>query len=409
MIERVAFIAMHTSPLLQPGTGDAGGMNIYLDRLARKLASRGIEITTFTRRADGDVDAVVPVVDGYKVVHIDAGEPVPLRIGEMKHLVGDFSDGVVEWIRANDVDFDLVHTHYWLSGIAGMRVKREFGIPMANSFHTLGKVKDRMRSASEKPSSAVRLEREQEVIRGSDCVIASTPYEFDDLLAHYGASPERLCVSPPGVDHDVFRPGDRWLARERLGLSGDPMVLYAGRIQPHKGTALAVEAFTVMEASMDDEFGNPFMYVIGGASGDQGREEMQRATDHAERAGLSDRVTFLGPVPHAILADYYRAADVVIIPSRSESFGLVAAEAQACGTPVVAANTGGLPYVIKPSESGLLVEDHDPRTYARAMQAIVEHHRFADRLGEAAVEQAKRFSWSATADRLMELYQGIVA
>lgn len=407
MIKNVAYVAMHTSPLNQPGVGDAGGMNVYLDRLARTMARRGVNVTVFTRCPGNDLESVVEVEDNYRVVQVSAGPSKPLSIAEMKPYAAEFADRVIEWITETGASFDVVHTHYWLSGRTGARVKAKLGIPMANSFHTLGRVKDLQRSSDERPSSAERLLTEEEVIAASDCVIASTPYEFDDLLSHYGASPERLCVSPPGVDHSVFRPGDRWLARERLGLGGEPLVLYAGRIQAHKGTAIAVEAFAHVHQATSEAIGEPRMHIIGGASGQDGEAELERCQSIVAQHGLSERVSFLKPVAHEILADYYRAADVVVVPSRSESFGLVAAEAQACGTPVVASNVGGLAYVINPSESGLLVDDHDPKTYATAIRAIIEHHGFADRLSEGAIKHSERFSWDATANRLMELYSGI--
>ena len=400
---------MHTSPLLQPGTGNAGGMNVYLDRLARTMAGRGIEITTFTRRADSMAEAVTEVQPGYRVVQIAAGPEGPLSTSAMKPHAPEFASGVMAWIDENDQPFDLVHSHYWLSGRTGVRIKNKYGIPLANSFHTLGKVKDLVRARTEKPSSAERLLTEEEVIAQSNCVIASTPFEFDDLLEHYGASPERLCVSPPGVDHSVFSPGDRWLARERLGTGSEPTILFAGRIQAHKGTSLAVDAYAHLRESLDPSMGTPVLQVIGGTSGDDGEAELARCNELASQRGVSDGVNFIDPVPHAILADYYRAADVVIVPSRSESFGLVAAEAQACGTPVVASNSGGLAYIVSASESGLLVDGSDPRSFAAAMKAVIEHQSFAERLSEGAVEFSKRFSWDATANRLVELYEGISA
>lgn len=409
MIERVGYVAMHTSPLIQPGTGDAGGMNVYLDRLSTTMQTRGVDVTTFTRRTDPGADAVVEVAPGYRVIHIDAGPPESLSIGSMKQYVPDFADGVIRWIDANTPKFDLVHSHYWLSGRTGVTIKRKYGIPLANSFHTLGRVKDRTRASGEAPSSEERLMTEEDVIANSDCVIASTPYEFDDLLAHYGASPERLCVSPPGVDHSVFRPGDRWLARERLGLGGEPIILYAGRIQAHKGTSVAVEAYAILRGSVDSAVGAPKLLIIGGASGPDGEAELARCRSIAHQRGVADGIEVLDPMPHEILADYYRAADVVIVPSRSESFGLVAAEAQACGTPVVASDVGGLAYVVNPSESGLLIHGADPAAFATAMRAIIEHHGFADRLSEGAVAFSQRFSWDATANRLLELYGGITS
>jgi D-inositol-3-phosphate glycosyltransferase len=384
-------------------------MNVYLDRLAGTMAERGIDVTTFTRKSDPAQPEVVDVDDRYRVVHVEAGPTEPISLSEMRGFTPMFTKGVIDWIDRNGATYDLVHSHYWLSGRTGLRVKERYGIPLANSFHTLGRVKDLTLAAGERPSSSDRLLTEEEVIARSDCVIASTPYEFEDLLEHYGASPERLCVSPPGVDHALFTPGDRRLARQRLGLDGGPIVLYAGRIQPHKGTAIAVESFVRLCEILDPALGEPILQIVGGASGSDGDAERARCEAVAAASVVNDNVFFRDPVPHAVLADYYRAANVVIVPSRSESFGLVAAEAQACGTPVVASNTGGLAHVIAPSDSGLLVDGADPKAFATAMGAIIAHPGFAERLSQGAVAFSQKFSWEATTDRMLELYEGITA
>ncbi|MCZ7532006.1 MAG: glycosyltransferase [Acidimicrobiia bacterium] len=409
MITDVAYVAMHSSPLIQPGSGDAGGMNIYLDRLSRTMAARGINVTTFTRRTSVINPTVVEVSDRYRVVHIEAGPLGLMSLADMKPYAPTFGSGVIAWIDENDASFDLVHSHYWLSGRAGVRIKNRYSIPLANSFHTLGKVKDRSRGPKEAPSSNERLLREAEVIAQSDCIITSTPYEFEDLLEHYGASPERLCINPPGVDHAVFKPGDQSVARAHLGLREGPIILCAGRIQAHKGTSIAVEAYAMLRSQLDPSLGVPRLLIVGGASGEDGDSELEKCRSIARREGVSDGVDLIDPVPHDILADYYRAADLVIVPSRSESFGLVAAEAQACGTPVVAANIGGLAYVVSSSESGLLVDHHVPEAFCTAMKAILEHPNFAERLSEGAVAFSQRFSWDTTATRLLELYGGITA
>ena len=406
MIERVAYISMHTSPLAMPGVGNAGGMNVYLDRMARTLTERGIDVTVFTRRTSDDQPGVVEVERGYRVVHVVAGPVDVLPIGDLVGHVRTFAHGVMSWIEDRSVTFDVVHSHYWLSGRTGVRIKRALDIPLANSFHTLGKVKDAARGPREAPSSAERLLTEEEVIAESNCVIASTPFEFEDLLEHYAASPERLCVSPPGVDHDVFAPGSRSEARTRLDLGGERIVLYVGRIQPHKGTTTAVEALALMPER--DPTGRPIvLHLVGGTSGPDGADELDRCHQVIASHGLTDRVRFFDAVRHPVLADHYRSADVVIVPSRSESFGLVAAEAQAGGIPVVAANTRGHPDVVNASESGLLVDGSDPAAYAAAARAILDHDSFAERLASGALDFSERFSWDAAATRLLELYTGI--
>jgi D-inositol-3-phosphate glycosyltransferase len=400
MIERVGYLAMHTSPLLQPGSGDAGGMNVYLDELSRTMAERGIEVTVFTRRTDPVVPPIVEVRDGYRVVHLEAGPVHPLPVADLPRHVPAFAEAVASWSRTSGANFDLVHSHYWLSGWAGVLVKETLQIPLANSFHTLGRVKDLARRADEHPSSRMRVLTEDEVIAHSDCVIASTPYEFDDLLLHYDARPERLCVSPAGIDHDVFTPGDRTEARRKLGLGEGPTVLFAGRIQGHKGVDVAVEAIAQLPPEVA-------LMIVGGPSGTKGDEELTRLEKRTADLGLTERIAFVPPQPHDQLVDFYRAADVLVMPSRSESFGLVAAEAQACGLPVVAARVGGLAYVVDEGASGILVDGHDPQDYATAIRAVLSDPGFQGRLSEGAVAFAERFSWPATADRLLELYAGI--
>ncbi|GMQ92894.1 MAG: D-inositol-3-phosphate glycosyltransferase [Acidimicrobiia bacterium] len=409
MISSVAYIAMHSSPLLQPGSGDAGGMNVYLDRLSRTMVSRGVDVTVFTRYADAELPIVTEVVPGYRVVNIKAGEVSRLPISEMQKHVVDFQEGVISWISERERVYDLVHSHYWLSGRTGLRLKTAFRIPLANSFHTLGKVKDATRLSTEDVSSSERLLTEAEVIASSDCVIASTPFEFDDLLERYGAAPERLCVSAPGVDHEVFFRSDKHEARQRLGLTEAQVVLFVGRIQAHKGTAVAVRAFAdLVEARVPDA--DPIeLHIVGGASGATGIQELENCHRLIEQHQLEGRVRFFGPQPHSKLVDHFRAANVVVVPSRSESFGLVAAESQACGTPVVASNIGGLPYVVSASKSGLLVDGHDPRAFATAIGAILDHPGFADQLSDGAVTFSQKFSWDATATRLLELYEGITS
>jgi D-inositol-3-phosphate glycosyltransferase len=409
MITSVAYVAMHSSPLLQPGVGDAGGMNVYLDRLSRTMIDRGVDVTVFTRQVDPDLPTVAEVAEGYRVVHINAGPVDRLKISAMQEHVSAFADGVIEWIGDRNRTYDLVHSHYWLSGRTGVRLKNALDIPLANSFHTLGKVKDATRHHTENLSSRERLTAEADVIAYSDCVIASTPFEFDDLLEHYGAVPERLCVSAPGVDHDVFRRLDPSIARDRLGFGNEQIVLFVGRIQAHKGTSIAVEAFADLLDSRSPDSQQVKLHIVGGASGAQGAHELERCHQLIERHDIAQYVRFFEPQPHAVLADHYRAADVVIVPSRSESLGFGAAEAQACGNPVFSSNIGGLPHVVSASDSGLLVDDHDPRAFSAALGAILDHESFAQRLSDGAVAFSQKFSWDATATRLLELYEGITS
>lgn len=401
MIERVAYLSLHTSPLLRPGVGDAGGMNVYIHELACTMAARQVDVIVFTRRTSLGDPTEVLVEPRYRVVHIDAGPAETVAMRELKDHVAGFAESVVGWTLAQDRGFDLVHSHYWLSGWAGVLVKETLGVPLANSFHTLGRIKDLARRVDEPPSSALRTLTEEEVIARSDCVIASTPFELDDLLEHYGAGPERLCTSPPGIDHQIFTPGEQSQARRWLGLGPEPLALFAGRIQAHKGVDVAVRAVAALDGV--------HLAIVGGPSGPRGRTELDDLQQLARSLGAADRIHFLPPQPHHQLADFYRAADVLLMPSRSESFGLVAAEAQACGLPVVAANVGGIPYVVTEGESGLLVDGHEPDGYAKAVASILEDDVFAAGLRTGAIAKAEDFSWPATVDRLLELYEGITA
>lgn len=401
MIERVAYLSIHTSPLAVPGSGDAGGMNVYVHELAQTMAGRGVQVDVFTR---GAAAGEIQVVPGYRVVQVAGGVSAGSGDQALAAVVGDFAEGVARWAVRHRAVYDLFHSHYWLSGWAGLLLHEVLRVPLAISFHTLGRVKDATRRADQAPAGLLRLAAETEVIARAGCVIASTPAEAAQLIEHYAANPERLCISPPGIDHEVFFPGSRAEAREALGLeAAGPLVLFVGRLQPLKGPEVALAAFTRLAADLP----GARMLFVGGPSGPQGEAEAARL--RAEAAGLGGRVLFRPPVPHRDLPAYYRAADVLVVPSRSESFGLVAAEAQACGLPVVAAAVGGLAHAVADGVSGILVKGWDPVDWAAALGSILTDPALASRLGAGAREHAERFSWPATADRLLELYSGIVA
>jgi D-inositol-3-phosphate glycosyltransferase len=405
MIRRVAYLSMHTSPLLQPGQGDAGGMNVYVNELSETMSARGIEIDVFTRRDSADLPDFVDVSPGYRVHHVEAGPAEPLPVAKLPIFVREYAVEVVKHY-ANAAELpDMVHSHYWLSGWAGLIVKRDLGVPMANSFHTLGRVKDLTRRLGEPPETLLRIAAEHEVIEGSDCVVASTPLEAEDLLAHYGADPARLCMSPPGVNHDIFSPGDRLAARRSLGLDGGPIVLFVGRIQPLKGLDVTLGAFELVHNQMP----GARLVVVGGPSGPKGNEELRHLGAAIQERGLGSFVSMLPPVSHDRLVDFYRAADVLHVPSRSESFGLVAAEAQSCGLPVVAARVGGLTHAVEDGVSGLLVDGWSSAGHAAAILRVLTEPGLAEGFSRGALAWSERFSWDATANRFLELYNGAVA
>ncbi len=404
MIRRVAFLSMHTSPLDLPGSGEAGGMNVYIDELAASLVGRGVEVTVFTRRTDPGQPRVLTTPSGYRVAHVTAGPARPIPISGLGVWVGEFAKRVTDAIAGRRSGAtDLVHSHYWLSGWAGLAVKQAVGLPLANSFHTLGRVKDATRRPGQPPEPLLRIAAETEVITLSDCVIASTEYEAMELIEQYGADPSRVCVNPPGVDLERFRPGDRMEARRQIGIDRAPTVLFVGRIQALKGLDVAVEALCTVR----DRLPEARMMVVGGPSGPSGEEEHRSIQKMADRLGLGDAVTWCGVQPHGRLPIFYRAADVLVVPSRSESFGLVAAEAQASGLPVVAANVGGLRYVIRDGTSGVLVDGWDPADYGKALLRVLESPAERLHLAAGALEAGRRFGWDRATERLLELYRGV--
>ncbi len=403
MISQVAYVSLHTSPLEQPGSADAGGMNVYIHELALTMARRGVQVDVFTRRTDPAAQPVVDVVPGYRVVHVDAGPPQPLPLAELPAYVAEVAEGIVKHAYVTGARYDLVHSHYWLSGWAGVLVKEALDIPLANSFHTLARIKDLNRRDDVGGSPLLRIAAEEDVIAMSDCVVASTPLEAEDLIEHYQASPEKLCVSPPGIDHGLFSPGPRGAARQALELARGPLMLFVGRIQPLKGLDVAVRAL----ADVVQALPGARLAVVGGPSGPSGTAEIEAVRGLADELGVAGHIRWVDPQPHDRLALWYRAADVLLVPSRSESFGLVAAEAQACGLPVVATRVGGLAFLISDGESGFLVPGPDPKEFAAAAGRILADDGLAARLSAGAVANAARFSWEATANRFLELYSGI--
>ena len=390
MIERVALVSIHTSPLAPPGAGDAGGMNVYVDALARTLASRGICVDVFTRSDELRETVVCP---GYTVVEL------PAAGDDLATLVAAFADGIGGWVAGRGIRYDVLHSHYWLSGWAGVLLQERLNVPLAISFHTLGRVKEAARTPAEPRESLVRIAAEVDVVARAECMVASTPADAADLIEHYQANPERICVSPPGVDHSVFSPGDRRAARDRFGLGAGPIVGFVGRIQTLKGVDVAIRAVAALPEVR--------LFVVGGPSGPEGDADLAGFRALAEEVAPG-QVTFHAPVAHSDVVEVYRAVDALIVPSRAESFGLVALEAQATGTPVVASRVGGLPYVVLDDESGFLVAGHDPADYAEALGRILFDPETAADLSAGAVKRAETFSWDGTVDRLLELYRGMV-
>ncbi len=414
-MRRLAMLSLHSSPLAQPGTGDGGGMNVYVRELATALARTGVSCDVFTRSYDAGLPVTVDVEPGFRVHHVPAGPEGPVSKEALPDLVGELTERVLELMSGDDEDgtspFEAVHANYWLSGLAGHAIKHELDLPLVSTFHTLDRVKaELVPEEVEADMPHRRAEAEAAIIACSDAVLASCSVEADQIVQLYGADPARISVVAPGVDHAFFGPGFRPQARRALGLPPDGTVLLTvGRIQPLKGTDMAVRVLAALCDGGAKIPGAPYrLVVVGGPSGPHGDEEHARLLRLVGELGVEDHVTLVPPQPHELLSTYYRAADVCLVPSRSESFGLVALEAAACGTPVVASAVGGLTTLVDDGRTGFLVEPSDPEAFARGVRRIVTEPLAAERQSTAAVLRARRYTWRQAAADLRAIHDELL-
>jgi len=401
-MRRLAVLSLHTSPLAQPGTGDGGGMNVYVRELASALARTGEEVDVFTRAFAPGLPEVVDVEPGMRVHHVPAGPPTELARQELPGVVEEFTHEVLDAMRTDKGEpFEAIHANYWLSGLAGHTIKHALDLPLICTFHTLDRVK--AEAGPEEVEADLphrRAEAEATIIGCSDAVLASCSVEAEQIAALYPADPARVRVVPLGVDHAYFGPGHRPQARRALGLPAEGMLLlFVGRIQPLKGADVAVRAL----AALDDPTAR--LVVVGGPSGPRGDESYRDLSRLAEQLGVADQLTLVAPQPHELLSSWYRAADVCLVPSRSESFGLVALEAAACGTPVVASAVGGLTTLVDHGRTGYLVEGQDVAAFAAHMRRIANDPVLAARLSTASVIEARAYTWRSAAHDLRALYE----
>ena len=404
LVRRVAVIAYHSSPLADPGAGDAGGMTIYVKGLAKALAAKGLRTDIFTRR-DRETPRIVTVAEGVRVISIDAGAPHALPKSEQLAHIDDFVAGVRAFATANRLRYDLVHSHYWQSGLVAEHLSSAWGVPFVHSNHTLAKVKNQFLAPGEAPEPETRLTGEARVISASDVLVGSTDEELGQLACLYGASHDSLKTVYPGVDHTLFRPAggeSRAAARAALGLTDEATLLYAGRIQPLKGLDLAVRATEELSGALERDL---VLLVVGGPSGPSGAAELARLESLAASLGVADRIRFLGPRPHAELPGLYGAADAVVMCSHTESFGFAALEAHACGVPVVATAVGGLSHIVADGETGFLVNERDSAIFAARLKTILSDDFLRDRFGRAAVARAAAFDWDKSATEFLDLYE----
>jgi len=367
-------------------------MNVYVRELVSALAQAGVDCTTYTRASRPGLPEVVNVEPGHRVVHVPAG-PYDLAKEDLPDVVEQFGDGVIDRLK-NRPPVDVVHANYWLSGLVAHRIKHELELPFVSTFHTLARVK----AEGGDPEPEWRERAEASIIDCADAICVSCTAEEDQFRRLYGNPPGRVEIVAPGVEHAFFAPGDRRGARHALGLGAGPVLLFVGRIQPLKGVDVAVRALAELRRP------DALLLIVGGASGMEGTAEVARITNLIEELGLGPQVQFVEPQAHHILSTYYRAADVVVVPSRSESFGLVALEAAACGIPVVASAVGGLLTLVDDGLTGFLVQGRDPAMFAARISAILDNPSLAASMRTRASERARRYTWSFAAARLRRTY-----
>ncbi len=390
-------MSLHTSPLELPGQGDAGGMNVYVREMVSSLAQAGVDVTVYVRRHN-DAPEVVEVEPGFTVVHVRAGR-VALQKEQLPEIVNAFADGVANWLYRRPAE--VLHANYWLSGVAGHRLKHQLDLPLVCTFHTLGRVKAEMGD----PEPLRRINAEAAIIDCADIITANSETEVSQLVALYGAHPERIDVVAPGVDSALFSVGSKYGARTAVGIGTEPVLLFVGRIQPLKGLDVATRTLLELQRSHP----KARLLVVGGASGLDGETELQRMWSTVRSAGIAEQVTLVDPQPHHLLSTYFRAADVCIVPSRSESFGLVALEAAACGVPVVAADVGGLRTVVDHGRTGIRIPGRSPYSYAAAVRSLLDDPIRAAAMGRRGAEMARKYSWTATAARLRRIFEDLTA
>ncbi|MGX1480717.1 UNVERIFIED_CONTAM: D-inositol-3-phosphate glycosyltransferase [Streptomyces canus] len=412
---RVAMLSLHTSPLHQPGTGDAGGMNVYIVELAKRLAVTGIEVDIFTRATSTALPPVVELAPGVLGRHVDAGPYEGLAKEDLPAHLCAFRHGVTRtWADHHPGHYDLVHSHYWLSGHVGRLAAQRWGVPLVHAMHTMAKVKNANLAKGDTPEPTARVLGEAQVVRAADRLIANTEKEAEELLRHYDADTGRVAVVHPGVNLERFRldasgvEAGRAASRSRLGLPQDALIpLFVGRIQPLKAPDVLLRAVARLLEQRPRLRERMVVPVVGGPSG-SGMARPEGLQKLAAHLGISDVVLFRPPVGQDQLADWYRAASVLVMPSHSESFGLVAVEAQACGTPVIAAEVGGLPVAVRDGVSGALVSGHNPVDYAAALSGFADDPRRSTRMGEAAARHARSFGWDTAAAATADVYAAVL-
>ena len=405
---RVATLMVHTSPLDQAGTGDAGGMNIYVVEAAQNMAAMGVQVDIFTRRTNSDVADIVDVAPGVRVIQLNVGPVSGVTKEQLPSYIPELSAAFSVALQAET--YDVIHSHYWISGKVAMPVAKELDIPLVHTMHTMARVKNLNLAEGESPEPMIRVQGETQVVAAADALVANTDAEAASLVSLYEACPDDGSVVSPGCNLKVLTPGaGRASARTALGLDPDAHIItFVGRLQPHQGPEVLIRAIAEMVSHSKHLRPKLITNISGGASG-ANQSEVERLTELVAWLGISDVVRFAPPVPRTDLPQWYRAADLVCVPSYSESFGLVALEAQACGTPVVATAVGGLRTAVADGISGVLVDGHNPRAWSSVFARLLQEPQRRVLLSMGALEHASHFGWDVTSRGTLDIYDRVLS
>jgi D-inositol-3-phosphate glycosyltransferase len=394
---------MHTSPTASLGQNANGGLNVYVREICAAFSERGIATDIFTRKQSVDDPGVETLAPLSRVIYLPAGKGLDKY--SLYREVPSFASRITEFAALENISYDLLYSHYWLSGEVACLLRPQLAAGWAHIAHTLGMVKNRTLAAGARPEPEVRIRVEAELAQQADLLIASTEDEAQELVHGYGADPQHVCVVPPGVDLGMFQPVDRVEARRKIGYDDGRILLFVGRLERLKGVEIAIRSLGLLRDRQHDDVR---LLILGEDSHEGDESEKDRLKAIATEVGVRDRVDFIGSVAHHELPYFYAAADVCVMPSYSESFGLVALEAQACGCPVVASGVSGLRSVVRDEVSGYLIEEHDPAAYAERIGRLLENGELAQQMGRRGRLLAQRFSWTRTADRLEGLFEQVV-
>jgi D-inositol-3-phosphate glycosyltransferase len=398
---RVAMLSVHTCPLAALGGKETGGMNVYVRELGRELGRMGLSVDVFTRSQDAAIPRVVPLGERARVIHLPAGHEAPMARERIYDHLDEFVDGVDAWRIGRRVEYDLIHSHYWLSGVVALALRERWGAPVLQMFHTLGRFKNGAARRASDLEPSVRLEEESRIVRAVDGLVAASVVERRALVDVYGAAAAHAAVIPCGVDTDLFRPASRDQARARVGAGDEPLLLYVGRIAPIKGLETLLDSLVRLRRGT---LATARLLIVGGEADEpvDGHEaDIRRRVDDL---GLRDVVRFVGAQPQQVLRDYYVAADVAVLPSYYESFGMVALEAMACGTPVIASRVGGLATTVRDGVTGFLVPDGDAAALAERIESVAGDVDLRYRLGREGVQWAARHRWPCVAEAICREY-----